>query len=152
MKHPLRTLLYGLFVAPVLRVLQAIIDWFGKAVSVVKADAARSHRRRLGMDQQKSVGARDTRNRWEKMGVVAPVYALAGQGLSNRAIAVKLNLTETTVYDCISYLLERLKCRTRAELVLYASPASESWNLRNSLTMMISGIRRWRQRKLAKSL
>jgi regulatory LuxR family protein len=94
----------------------------------------------------------DTRSHWEKMDVIAPIYRLAGEGLSDHAIALKLNLTENTVYGCIGYLLRRLKCRTRAELVLYASPKPhESWNLRTFPTMLISKVRRWRQRQLASS-
>jgi hypothetical protein len=29
MQNPLRTLLYGLFVAPLLGALQSLVDWFG---------------------------------------------------------------------------------------------------------------------------
>jgi len=84
--------------------------------------------------------------------VIAPIYRLAGEGLSDHAIALKLNLTENTVYGCIGYLLRRLKCRNRAELVLYASPKPyEVWNLRTAPTMLMSKVRRWRQKKRADS-
>lgn len=68
---------------------------------------------------------------WEKLGVLGPIYGLVGKGLSDRAIANKLNLTEVTVHGCISWLLHSLKCDTREALVLYASPAlKETWSLR----------------------
>jgi DNA-binding NarL/FixJ family response regulator len=68
---------------------------------------------------------------WEKLGVLGPIYGLASQGLSDRSIANKLDLTEVTVNNCVSWLLHFLKCRNRAELVLYASPAQQgNWGLR----------------------
>lgn len=67
---------------------------------------------------------------WEGLGVLGPIYALVGQGLSDRAIADKLKLTEVTVQGCVSWLLHSLKCHNRAELVRYASPAArETWGL-----------------------
>lgn len=68
---------------------------------------------------------------WERLGVLGPVYKLVGEGLSDRAIANELNLTEVTVQGCISWMSHFLKCKNRVELVLYASPVpQETWSLR----------------------
>jgi hypothetical protein len=153
MQNPSKTLLYDLFAAPILRVLQKIVDWVSGAATAVSSDQSGSHKRNLAMKIRQPGAPLDTRSHWEKMGVVAPVYKLAGQGLSDRAIALSLNLSENTVYECIAYLVRRLKCQTRAELVLYASPSPKgTWNIRTTPRMLISGVRRWRQRKLADSL
>jgi hypothetical protein len=134
------------------RTLVALTDWIGKATSAVKSNFKHSRQRGLGIDARDRQSPLDTRSHWEKMDVIAPIYRLAGEGLSDHAIALKLNLTENTVYGCIGYLLRRLKCRTRAELVLYASPKPyEVWNLRTAPTLLMSKVRRWRQRQLANS-
>ena len=62
---------------------------------------------------------------WEKLGVLGPIYKLAGLGMSDLAIADRLNLSEETVRGCISWLLHFLGWQTRAELVLDASPAQQ---------------------------
>lgn len=68
---------------------------------------------------------------WEKFGVLGPIYELVGQGLSDRAIANKMNLSEVTVHGCISWLSHFLKCNNREALVVYAAPAQqETWSLR----------------------
>jgi DNA-binding NarL/FixJ family response regulator len=68
---------------------------------------------------------------WERLGVLGPVYKRVGEGLSDRAIANELNLTEVTVQGCISWMSHFLKCKKRVELVLYASPVpQETWSLR----------------------
>jgi hypothetical protein len=151
MRNPFRTLLYDLFAAPALRVLQAIVDWVGKAASAGMR-IGRQTRTRIPW-HVRSERMRDSRSHWEKLGIVVPVYQLAGEGLSDREIAVRLQVTENAVYGCIRHLLRILKCRTRAELVLYASPKpNQSWTLRNTPTELISGVRRWRQRRLADAL
>lgn len=151
MQNPIRTLLYGLFVAPVLRVLQSIFD--GISALAPSAKSRQGTSRRTPAKATRPIRANDSRSHWEKMGVAIPVYKLAGQGLSDHDIAVRLNLSENTVYGCIGYLVRRLKCRTRAELVLYASPKQqETWSLRSGPRMLVSRVRRWRQRKLAASL
>lgn len=67
---------------------------------------------------------------WESLGVLGPMYELVSQGLSDRAIANKLNLNEVTVHGCISWLSHSLRCRSRAELVLLASTAQrQTWSL-----------------------
>lgn len=68
---------------------------------------------------------------WEKLGVLGPIYELVAQDLSDHDIATKLRLTETTVHGCIAWLLHSTQCRTRAELVVYASaPQQGTWGLR----------------------
>lgn len=68
---------------------------------------------------------------WEKLGVLGPIYILAGEGLSDVAIADKLRLNEDVVRGCTSWLLRSLGCHTRAELVLYASSAQQgTWTVR----------------------
>jgi DNA-binding NarL/FixJ family response regulator len=53
----------------------------------------------------------------ERIGVPGPIYRLLGQGFSNREIAGKLNLTEITVQECISWMLCSLRMPDRVELV-----------------------------------
>jgi hypothetical protein len=67
---------------------------------------------------------------WEKLGVLGPIYGLVSQGLRDREIANKLNLTEVAVSGCTSWLLHFLNRDSRAELILYASPAQHgTWGL-----------------------
>lgn len=69
---------------------------------------------------------------WERLGVLGPIYQLLGGGLSDLEIASKLTLTEFTVRDCTSWLMQFLQCDSRAELVQYASPAQPGfWGLRS---------------------
>ncbi len=150
MQNPMRTLLYGLFIEPILRVVRAISLWFVKANSAVRSNLKQSQVR---IAEKESQTTRDSRSHWEKMGIIAPVYRLLSEGLSDHEIAVRLNITENTVYGCTGYLLHRLKCHTRAELVRYASPKpEETWTLGSAPTMLVSGVRRWHQRRLANSL
>jgi DNA-binding NarL/FixJ family response regulator len=58
---------------------------------------------------------------WEQTGVLGPIYGLLGQGLDDRDIAEKLNLTEVNVQTCIAWLVHFLNLGNRQELVLYAS-------------------------------
>lgn len=58
---------------------------------------------------------------WEQTGVLGPIYGLLGQGLDDRDIAEKLNLTEVIVQTCIAWLVHFLNLENRQELVLYAS-------------------------------
>ena len=53
---------------------------------------------------------------WERIGVLGPIYRLVGEGLDDQQIATKLNLTETKVRDCISWMLRFLKLPGRMEL------------------------------------
>ncbi len=153
MDNPIRTLLYGLFAAPVLRLLQGTLDRIGGLASALKSGFGGTPKEKRTASGRPIAGRPDRRSHWEKMGVAVPVYRLAALGLSDHDIAVKLSLSENTVYGCVGYLVRRLKCRTRAELVLYASPkAYEIWSLRNSPTMLVSRVRRWRQRKLVNAL
>jgi hypothetical protein len=61
---------------------------------------------------------------WERVGVLGPIYRLVGRGLGDSDIANKLNVDETRVQSCISWMLRFLRFTTRAELVLHACPAS----------------------------
>jgi DNA-binding NarL/FixJ family response regulator len=58
---------------------------------------------------------------WEQTGVLRPIYRLLGQGLDDRDIAEKLNLTEVNVQTCIAWLVHFLNLKCRRDLVLYAS-------------------------------
>ena len=58
---------------------------------------------------------------WEKVGILGPVYRLAGQGLSDSEIAKKLDITELRVEGCVAWILHFLQARNRIELVRYAS-------------------------------
>lgn len=60
---------------------------------------------------------------WEKLGVLGPIYRLAGRGLNDCEIADQLKLTEVTVHNCIAWILHFMKYANRAELVRYASAA-----------------------------
>lgn len=61
---------------------------------------------------------------WEKVEVLGPIYRLVGRGLSDSDIANRLNIAETGVQSCISWMLHFLQFTTRAELVLHSCPAA----------------------------
>jgi DNA-binding NarL/FixJ family response regulator len=54
---------------------------------------------------------------WERIGVLGPIYRLAGQGFNDREIASKLNLAESKVQGCISWMLHSFEMPNRMELV-----------------------------------
>ena len=54
---------------------------------------------------------------WEQTGILLPIYRLGGNGLDDRDIANKLNLTEIKVQSCMTWLLHFLKLTTRNQLV-----------------------------------
>jgi DNA-binding NarL/FixJ family response regulator len=58
---------------------------------------------------------------WEKVGILGPVYRLAGQGLSDREIANRLNITEVNVQGCVAWILHFLQLTDRMELARYAA-------------------------------
>ena len=58
---------------------------------------------------------------WEKGGILGPVYRLAGQGLSDRETANRLNITELNVQGCVAWILHFLQFTDRKELIRYAS-------------------------------
>jgi hypothetical protein len=67
---------------------------------------------------------------WEKVGLLGPIYCLVGQGLSDRDIAEKLNLTEVRVQDCVAWILHFLGLTDRRDLVRYAAaPAVRKANI-----------------------
>jgi hypothetical protein len=59
-----------------------------------------------------------------KHGVLGPIYRAVGQGLNDRDIAKKLNLTELNVQSCIAWIVHFLNLKIRQDLVLYASSAA----------------------------
>jgi DNA-binding NarL/FixJ family response regulator len=61
------------------------------------------------------------RSFWEQTGVLGPIYRALGQGLNDRDIANKLNLTEVKVQTCIAWIVHFLNLKNRQELVVYAS-------------------------------
>lgn len=58
---------------------------------------------------------------WEKVGILGPVYRLAGQGLSDREIATRLDITQIKAEGCVAWILRFLKFTQRLELVEHAS-------------------------------
>ena len=62
------------------------------------------------------LGVKPMRVFWEKLGVLGPIYRLVGEGLNDRDIANKLNLTEAQVQGCISWMLHFFKMNGRIEL------------------------------------
>lgn len=61
---------------------------------------------------------------WEKVGILGPVYRLASQGLSDREIANRLNITELNVQSCVAWILHFLQFTDRKELIRYAVRAA----------------------------
>lgn len=61
---------------------------------------------------------------WEQTGVLGPIYRAVTQGLSDRDIAEKLNLTELNVQTCIAWIVHFLNLKSRQDLVLRASSAA----------------------------
>jgi DNA-binding NarL/FixJ family response regulator len=66
---------------------------------------------------------------WEKIGVLGPVYRLAGRGLSDEQIASKLHLTESRVETCVGWLLHFLELEDRSALVSHASGSARVYQL-----------------------
>ena len=50
--------------------------------------------------------------------------AVAGQGVNDNDIALRLNATEEKVQGCVAWLIHFLRLKNRQELVLYASAAA----------------------------
>jgi hypothetical protein len=59
---------------------------------------------------------------WEAIGILGPIYGLIGKDLSEREIARKLNLPETTVNACTAWLMHFLKCDNRAQSRIAPDP------------------------------
>jgi DNA-binding NarL/FixJ family response regulator len=53
---------------------------------------------------------------WERIGVLGPIYRLAGNGFNDREIANKLNLAENKVQGCTSWMLHSFRMPNRMEL------------------------------------
>jgi hypothetical protein len=60
---------------------------------------------------------------WERAGLLGPTYRLIGRGWSDSDVVNTLNVDETRVQSCISWMLRFLRFTTWAELVLHACPA-----------------------------
>jgi DNA-binding NarL/FixJ family response regulator len=58
---------------------------------------------------------------WEQIGILGPVFRLGSQGLNDREIANRLNITEVKVHDCVAWILRFLQLTDRTELSHYAS-------------------------------
>jgi hypothetical protein len=58
---------------------------------------------------------------WERIGILGPVFRMGSQGLSDREIANRLNITEVKVHDCVAWILHFLQLTDRMELARYAS-------------------------------
>ncbi|MFN8512587.1 MAG: LuxR C-terminal-related transcriptional regulator [Thermomicrobiales bacterium] len=48
------------------------------------------------------------------------MIALIARGLSNRAIAIELRITEKTAANHVEHIMTKLDLRTRAQLAIYA--------------------------------
>jgi predicted ATPase/DNA-binding CsgD family transcriptional regulator len=61
---------------------------------------------------------------WRRQGPLSPrereVIALIARGLSNRAIAAELNITEKTAANHVEHIMTKLDLRTRAQLAIWA--------------------------------
>jgi DNA-binding NarL/FixJ family response regulator len=58
---------------------------------------------------------------WEKVGILAPVFRLGSQGLNDREIANRLNITEVKVHDCVAWILHFLRLTDQMEMARFAS-------------------------------
>lgn len=65
---------------------------------------------------------------WERIGVLGPIYRLVGNGFDDREIASKLNIAETKVQGCISWMLRSFKMPNRTELARHAFNAEHPPN------------------------
>lgn len=61
------------------------------------------------------------RVQWEQRGLLLPVYRLAATGLSDTEIAIRLNVIEPQIQECMSWLLNFLDLTNRNQLSAYAS-------------------------------
>lgn len=58
---------------------------------------------------------------WKQTGVLGRFTAALGEGMSDRDVAKKLNVTELNVQSCIAWIVHLLSLKSRQDLVLYAS-------------------------------
>jgi DNA-binding NarL/FixJ family response regulator len=68
---------------------------------------------------------------WERIGVLGPIYRLVGQGFKDREIANKLNLAESKVQGCISWMLHSFRMPNRMELARDAFSTEHPRNRHN---------------------
>jgi len=55
----------------------------------------------------------DTGVYWERIEVLGPIHHLAGKGLNDQEIASEMNLPESEVQGCISWMLHSYKMSNR---------------------------------------
>lgn len=60
---------------------------------------------------------------WEKLGMLGPVYGFVGRGLSNEEIAIRLNVSEDNVRQCVAWLMRFGGHSSRTELAFEAFAA-----------------------------
>lgn len=60
------------------------------------------------------------RVQWERKGLLLLVYRLAATGLSDSEIAIRLNVIEPQIKDCMRWLLNFLDLTNRNQLSAYA--------------------------------
>jgi len=58
---------------------------------------------------------------WEKTGILAPVFRMAGQGFSDAEIASRLNTSEANVQSRVHWIMHFLQFSDRIELIQCAS-------------------------------
>jgi hypothetical protein len=68
---------------------------------------------------------------WERIGVLGPIYRLAGKGFNDLEIASKLNIEESKVQSCISWMLHSFKMPNRMELARDAFRTEHPHNRQN---------------------
>lgn len=84
-----------------------------KGNMVFETDVARTLSSMIDTKQEKSKKHVDLTNR------EADILSLVGEGMSNKEIAEKLYLTEGTVRNYVTTLLEKLELRDRTQLAIY---------------------------------
>jgi DNA-binding CsgD family transcriptional regulator/tetratricopeptide (TPR) repeat protein len=86
-----------------------------EALAIYRAIGAHAHVRRLSAGRSSGLTARE-----------AEVYALVRDGMSNRAIADRLVLSERTVEHHVAAIYAKLGVRTRSELIASAAGAART--------------------------
>lgn len=64
---------------------------------------------------------------WEQVGLLGPVYHLAGQGFSDCDIAKRLNLTEPRFQACVAWISHFLGLTNRGELIRHTAAPTATY-------------------------